>query len=119
GTLYRDIDQRRDLLERVQALRVVAQRALHARALAHRVGDRALQRAVLEQQVARGLLADPRRPGDAVRRVAAQRDEVRHELRRDAVALADVRRPELVGAALAAGEQDAHGVRDALEHVAV
>ena len=52
------------------------------RALADRARDHRLEAAVAAQQVGRRLLADPLRPGQAVGRVAAQRDEVRHDPRR-------------------------------------
>ena len=88
GQLDVGVAQGRDVLERAQLVRLLDQRAAHGRLLADRRVDRRLERAVAAQQVGRGLLADPLRAGQAVRRVAAQRDEVRHQRRRDAVALA-------------------------------
>ena len=76
--------------------------------------------AVAAQQVGGGLLADPLRARQPVGRVAAQRDEVGHGRRRDAVALLDLRGAHLVRALLArALEQDRDPVARALEHVAV
>ena len=54
-----------------------------------------LERAVRAQQLGGRLRADAGRAGQAVGGVAAQRDEVRHLLGLDAVALAHLRRPEL------------------------
>ena len=86
--------ERRDLLE----VRAAAPRARAApppirgrsRSWASRctARQRALQRAVAPQQLGGRLRADPRRAGQAVGGVAAQRDEVGHLLRLDAVALA-------------------------------
>ena len=76
--------------------------------------------AVAAQDVGRRLLADPLRAGQPVRRVAAQRDEVRHGGRRDAVALLDLGGAHLVRPLLAGAlEQDRDPVAGALEHVAV
>jgi hypothetical protein len=75
---------------------------------------------VAAQQLGRGLLPDPLRARQPVRRVAAQRDEVRHDRRRDPVALFDLGGAHLVGPLLArALEQDRDPVAGALEHVAV
>ena len=83
-------------------------------------GDRGLEAAVAAQQVRRRLLADALRAGQPVGRVAAQRDEVRHDRRRDPVALLDLLGAHLVGSLLArALEQDRDPVARALEHVAV
>ncbi len=54
-----------------------------------------LERSVPPQQLRGRLGADPRRPGQPVGGVAAQGDEVGHELRGDAVALAHLRRADL------------------------
>ena len=56
------------------------QRRGDPRALAGRAGDRRLERAVAPEQLGRGLGPDSGRSREAVGGVAAQRDEVRHEL---------------------------------------
>ena len=61
----------------------------------------------------------PGAPGDPVGGVAAQRDEVRHLLRVDAVALAHLGRPDPRKAAPAHRLEDGHAVADELEGVAV
>ena len=58
------------------------------------LGERRLEAAVLRQQRGGGLGADAARAGDLVRGIAAQRDEVGHLLRVDAVALAHLGRPD-------------------------
>ena len=114
------VAQRRDVLERAQLVRLLDQRAPHGRLLADRARDRRLERPVAAQQVGGGLLADPLGAGQPVRRVAAQRDEVGHGRRRDAVALLDLLRAHLVRPLLPrALEQDRDPVARALEHVAV
>ncbi len=50
------------------------------------VVDHTLERAVLRDELARGLVADPRHARDVVARVALQADEVRHLIGPDAVA---------------------------------
>ena len=83
-------------------------------------GEHGLEVAEALQQVRRGLVADARDAGDVVRRVALEPDEVRDQLRRDAVAVdhalavVDLR----VGDA-AAGGHDPHAVADQLVGVAV
>ena len=62
--------------------------ALGAADLLH-VGEHLLERAVALDQLAGGLVADPRHAGDVVRRVPLQPVEVRDQLRRDAVAVDD------------------------------
>ena len=57
-------------------------------------GEQRVEALVLGEQRRRRLRSDPARAGDLVRRVAAQRDEVRHLRRVDAVALAHLRRPD-------------------------
>ena len=70
--------------------------------------------------VGRLLRADPARARELVGRVAAQRDEVRHLLRLDAVALAHLRRADPRELAHAARRlQDRDAVADELERVAV
>jgi len=64
-------------------------------------------------------LADALGAGEAVRGVAAQGDEVGHELGPDAVALAHLLRPHLGEALARLLHQHVHLVGDALEHVAV
>ena len=54
-----------------------------------RVRDHLLERAVLSDQLARGLVADTRDARDVVRRVALEPDEVRHLVGPDAVAELD------------------------------
>jgi len=61
-TTFRELADERSA-EGAQQVRVVAQRGADARAQAHRRGDRALERAVVEQQVLGGLLADALRAG--------------------------------------------------------
>jgi len=89
-------------------------------ASASTVGERGLEGAVLTQEVGRLLRADAGRPGDLVRRVAAQRDEVGHLRRLDSVPLAHLGGPDArqLGDALH-GLEDRHTVRDELERVAV
>ena len=79
--LHVGVAQRRDVLERAQLVGLLEQRAPHRRLLADRAGDRRLEAAVAAQQVGGGLLADPLRARQPVGRVAAQRDEVRHDRR--------------------------------------
>src|SRR4051794_32269025 len=56
--------------------------------------ERGLQRPILRQDRRGRLRPDTRRPGQLVGRVAAQRDEVGHLLRVDAVAVAYLRRAD-------------------------
>ena len=115
-----DLTQRRDLPERTQLVGAVAQRCRHARALGGRLGDRSLQRAVALEQVGGRLLPDPRRARNAVRGIAAQRDEVGHQRGRHAVAAAHLALVDHHRAPLAGRQVQHRAVRpDALEHVAV
>ncbi len=93
GAVGRGIDagvaQGGDVLEGEQVLAAVDQRRAQLRPpLADRVVEDRLERAVLAQQIGRGLRADALGAGQAVGRVAAQGDEVGDLLRVDAVALA-------------------------------
>ena len=88
--------QRRDLAEPAQLVGAVEQRAATGGASAS-PASRAASRTpssvpCVAQQVAGGLLADALRAGQAVGRVAAQRDEVGHLLGLDAVAARAPRR---------------------------
>ena len=88
--------------------------------LADRGLEHGLQRAVLAQQLGRGLRPDALGAGQAVGGIAAQGDEVGDQLGPDPVALAHLLRPDLFGA-FAAGPhvEDGHPVAGALVHVAV
>ena len=66
--------------------------------LADRVLEHVLQRAVAAQQLGRGLRADALGAGQAVGGVAAQGDEVGHQLGIDPIALVDLLRADLFGA---------------------
>ena len=88
------VAQRRDVLEGEQVVASVDQRRAQLRLrLADRRVEHPLERAVRAQQLGRGLLADPLRAGDPVGGIAAQGDEVGHELGGDPVALADLAGP--------------------------
>ena len=117
--VHLDLHQRRDLLERAQLRRLLDQRAPHRRLLADRAEDRVLEVALALEDVGRGLLADALRARQAVGGVAAQGDEVGHELGADAVALAHLLRAHLGEALARLLHQHVHLVGDALEHVAV
>ena len=82
---------------------------------------RGLERAVAAQDVRGALLADALGAGQAVGGIAAQRDEVGHLLGLDAVALAHLRRPDLLRPLLAAAAEQQHASPRgrALEQVAV
>src|SRR5256714_7219300 len=82
--------------------------------------ERGLERLVPAEDLGRLLRPDPRRAGQPVGRVAAERDEVRHLLRLDAVALAHLRRPDARELGDAAGWlEDRHLCACELERVAV
>ena len=102
----RAVGRRRDQLRRVDPERQVAPHGreelrvarlvgvlLHGPAARGRqlvgVGDHVLERAVLRDQLAGGLVADPRDARDVVRRVALEPDEVRHLVGPNAVAELD------------------------------
>ena len=88
--------------------------------LADRAEDHVLEVALAAQQVGGGLGADALRARQPVRRVAAQRDEVRHLRGVDPVDLAHLVGADLVRALLARLlQQDRDVVVGALEHVAV
>ncbi len=98
------------MLEVAQQRVVLAQRRRCARAhlllvaphlalLRVRCSEHVLERPVVAQQLGCRLRADAGRAGDPVGGVAAQRDQVGHERRFDAVALANLRRSKLAGAA--------------------
>src|SRR3954471_19009881 len=122
-----DVDrpQRRDLAEAAQLGGLVAQGGADAGAqgtghlLRHL--DRALERPVLVQQLARGLRAGALGARPPVRRIPAQGDEVGHLFRPDAVTLAHLRFVDLLRPPPLArlDEQHLHAVPDALVHVAV
>ena len=85
-----------------------------------RVRDHLLERAVLRDQLAGGLVADPGDARDVVRRVALQADEVRHLVGPDAVAQLDPLRRVDVHVGDAARRHHQRDVRRAeLEGVAV
>ena len=65
---------------------VLGQRRRDARPLVDGAIDRRLERAVALEQIGGRLRADPRRAWQAIRRIAAQSDEVGHERGRDPVA---------------------------------
>ena len=102
---------RRDLAVEQQLVRDLGEAA---------VCQRLRERAVLLQHVGGLLRPDAGRARDLVRRVTAQRDEVRHLRRLDAVALAHLGRadPRQLGDALDR-LQDHHPVGDELERIAV
>ena len=74
---------------------------------------------MLSQQRRRALRADARRTRQFVRRIAAQRDEVRHLMRVDSVAFADLGRADARHFAGPHGIEDRRRVRGELERVAV
>ena len=83
--------------------------------------QRGLQRAVATQDVRGALLPDPLCARQAVRRIAAEGDEVGHALRGDPVAALHLGRVDALGPLLAAAaeQQDGHLLRGRLEHVPV
>ena len=85
-----------------------------------RVRDHLLQRAVLRDQLAGGLVADPRDAGDVVGRVALEADEVGHLVGADPVAELDALGRVDVDVRDAARRHHQHDVRGAeLEGIAV
>ena len=84
------------------------------------LGERSLERPVLREHRGRRLRADAARARDLVGRVAAERDEVGHLLRLDAVALAHLGRPDARQRPAAVLRlQDRRLLADELERVAV
>jgi hypothetical protein len=112
--------QGRHVAEVAQLVRLPVQRGADARRLAQRVLDRRVERPVLAQQVARGLLADALRARDAVGRVArsAMKSGTCSGRSRSAPAPPRRRRTR-VHPWTRLREQDRDVVADALEHVAV
>ena len=93
GRVDAGVAQGRDVLEGEQILAGLDQGRAQFRArLADRVVEHRLQRAVLAQQLGRGLRADALGAGQAVGGVAAQGDEVGDQLGADPVALAHLAR---------------------------
>ena len=96
-----------------------------ARIAAHLVLGRAcgvqqlLERPVAPQQLGGRLRADPRRARQAVGRIAAQGDEVRDQIRRDAVALDDLLGTEQADGAAFAGLDERHALAHSAVEVAV
>jgi hypothetical protein len=79
-----------------------------------------VDRAVLRDQLAGGLVADARNPGDVVRGIALEADEVRDLLRRDAVAGLDaLGRVDLDVRDPTGGHHQRHIVGDELEGVSI
>ncbi len=70
------------------------------------VGERVFQRRVFAQQRRRSFRPDPFGPGQPVRRIAAQRDEIRHLFGLDAIAFAHLGRADARHLAGAYGVQD-------------
>ena len=85
-----DDPQRGDVLEGAQLVGGVGQRSADLRPLGDRRLQAGLESAVAAEKVRRCLGSDARGAGQAVGRVAAERDEVGHEARGDAVALLDL-----------------------------
>ena len=82
--------------------------------------DHLLERAVLGDELARGLVADPRDPGDVVRGVALEPDEVGHLVGPHAVAQLDaLRRVDVDVRDAARRHHQCHVLRTELERVAV
>src|SRR5690242_11534776 len=81
--------------------------------------ERLLQRSVLAQYVCRSRRPKPCNARQLVGRIAAQRNEIRHLLRVDAVSRTHLRRTNPCQLARANGEKNCGLLRCKLEHVAI
>ena len=111
---------RREILRGAGLVGVLAHRLAPRGRQVVGVRDHLLERAVLRDQLARGLVADSRDAGDVVRRVALEADEVGHLIRAHAVAQLDpLGRVDVDVRDAARGHHQGHVLGAELERVAI